>query len=165
MICTGERREKKTIKDLILANKKGPYKSEQRKPACFSMALSLLCRNRPRFKVIHSAGETHNQSLSAPSTLDFTCPLGGATVSINWCGSTTPATLLTGELKTRQPTTARAMSFLLVWNWLFVLVILVRLTGETVVTAFDLDRMYTPFHFARVKSYTASSKQPLWALV
>lgn len=36
-----------------------------------------------------------------------------------------------------------------------------RLTGETVVTAFDLDSMYTPFHFARVKSYTASSKQPL----
>lgn len=36
-----------------------------------------------------------------------------------------------------------------------------RLTGETVVTAFDLDRMYTPFFFARVKSYTAYSEQPL----
>ncbi|CAJ1067520.1 F-box only protein 9 [Xyrichtys novacula] len=36
-----------------------------------------------------------------------------------------------------------------------------RLTGETVVTAFDLDRMYTPFFFARVKSYTAFSEQPL----
>ncbi|CAN9499918.1 unnamed protein product [Ophioblennius macclurei] len=36
-----------------------------------------------------------------------------------------------------------------------------KLTGETVVTAFDLDRMYTPFFFARVKSYTASSEQPL----
>uniref|UniRef100_A0A3Q3WL60 F-box only protein 9 n=1 Tax=Mola mola TaxID=94237 RepID=A0A3Q3WL60_MOLML len=36
-----------------------------------------------------------------------------------------------------------------------------RLTGETVVTAFDLDRMYTPFQFARVKSYTAFSEQPL----
>lgn len=36
-----------------------------------------------------------------------------------------------------------------------------RLTGETVVNAFDLDRMYTPFFFARVKSYTAFSEQPL----
>uniref|UniRef100_A0A7N6A601 F-box only protein n=1 Tax=Anabas testudineus TaxID=64144 RepID=A0A7N6A601_ANATE len=36
-----------------------------------------------------------------------------------------------------------------------------KLTGETVVTAFDLDRMYTPFFFARVKSYTAFSEQPL----
>uniref|UniRef100_A0A665XAC3 F-box only protein n=1 Tax=Echeneis naucrates TaxID=173247 RepID=A0A665XAC3_ECHNA len=36
-----------------------------------------------------------------------------------------------------------------------------KLTGETVVTSFDLDRMYTPFFFARVKSYTAFSEQPL----
>lgn len=36
-----------------------------------------------------------------------------------------------------------------------------RVTGETVVTSFDLDRMYTPFFFARVKSYTAFSNQPL----
>lgn len=36
-----------------------------------------------------------------------------------------------------------------------------KLTGETVVTAFDLDRMYAPFLFARVKSYTAFSEQPL----
>ncbi|XP_050932454.1 F-box only protein 9 isoform X1 [Lates calcarifer] len=36
-----------------------------------------------------------------------------------------------------------------------------KLTGETVVTAFELDRMYTPFFFARVKSYTAFSEQPL----
>uniref|UniRef100_A0A8C6PAJ1 F-box only protein n=1 Tax=Nothobranchius furzeri TaxID=105023 RepID=A0A8C6PAJ1_NOTFU len=36
-----------------------------------------------------------------------------------------------------------------------------KLTGETVITAFDLDKMYTPFSFARVKSYTASSEQPL----
>uniref|UniRef100_A0A8C5HG95 F-box only protein 9 n=1 Tax=Gouania willdenowi TaxID=441366 RepID=A0A8C5HG95_GOUWI len=36
-----------------------------------------------------------------------------------------------------------------------------KLTGETVVTAFDLDRMYAPFYFARVKSYTALSEQPL----
>lgn len=36
-----------------------------------------------------------------------------------------------------------------------------RLTGETVITTFDLDRMYTPFFFARVKSYTAFSEQPL----
>jgi len=36
-----------------------------------------------------------------------------------------------------------------------------KLTGETVITAFDLDRMYTPFFFARVKSYTAFSEQPL----
>ncbi|KAM9847846.1 F-box only protein 9 isoform 2-T2 [Aulostomus maculatus] len=36
-----------------------------------------------------------------------------------------------------------------------------KLTGETVVTAFDLDRMYPPFLFARVKSYTAFSEQPL----
>ncbi|KAJ3610646.1 hypothetical protein NHX12_022738 [Muraenolepis orangiensis] len=34
-------------------------------------------------------------------------------------------------------------------------------TGETVVTAFDLDNMYTPFFFARVKSYTAFSECPL----
>uniref|UniRef100_A0A3B4BJV5 F-box only protein 9 n=1 Tax=Periophthalmus magnuspinnatus TaxID=409849 RepID=A0A3B4BJV5_9GOBI len=34
-------------------------------------------------------------------------------------------------------------------------------TGETVVTAFDLDQMYTPFFFARVKSYTVFSNQPL----
>ncbi|XP_019952532.2 F-box only protein 9 isoform X2 [Paralichthys olivaceus] len=36
-----------------------------------------------------------------------------------------------------------------------------KVTGEAVVTAFDLDRMYTPFSFARVKSYTAFSEQPL----
>ncbi|KAM8860199.1 F-box only protein 9 isoform 1-T1 [Spinachia spinachia] len=36
-----------------------------------------------------------------------------------------------------------------------------KLTGETVITAFDLDSMYTPFFFARVKSYTAFSDQPL----
>ncbi|CAG6017417.1 unnamed protein product [Menidia menidia] len=36
-----------------------------------------------------------------------------------------------------------------------------KLTGETVITTFDLDRMYTPFFFARVKSYTAFSEQPL----
>ncbi|XP_056291926.1 F-box only protein 9 isoform X1 [Pseudoliparis swirei] len=34
-------------------------------------------------------------------------------------------------------------------------------TGETVVTAFDLHSNYTPFFFARVKSYTAFSEQPL----
>ncbi|XP_068183251.1 F-box only protein 9 isoform X1 [Antennarius striatus] len=34
-------------------------------------------------------------------------------------------------------------------------------TGETVVTAFDLKRKYTPFHFVRVKSYTAFCEQPL----
>uniref|UniRef100_A0A667Y2J0 F-box only protein n=1 Tax=Myripristis murdjan TaxID=586833 RepID=A0A667Y2J0_9TELE len=36
-----------------------------------------------------------------------------------------------------------------------------RPTGETVVSAFDLDKMYTPFFFARVKSYTAFSERPL----
>ncbi|XP_072247198.1 F-box only protein 9 [Leuresthes tenuis] len=36
-----------------------------------------------------------------------------------------------------------------------------KLSGETVITTFDLDRMYTPFFFARVKSYTAFSEQPL----
>lgn len=36
-----------------------------------------------------------------------------------------------------------------------------RSTGETVVTAFDLDKMYAPFYFARVKSYTAFSERPL----
>ncbi|XP_034041611.1 F-box only protein 9 isoform X2 [Thalassophryne amazonica] len=36
-----------------------------------------------------------------------------------------------------------------------------RQTGETVVTTFDLDRMYTPFFFARVKSFTSFSEQPL----
>ncbi|XP_062319224.1 F-box only protein 9 isoform X1 [Osmerus eperlanus] len=34
-------------------------------------------------------------------------------------------------------------------------------TGETVVTSFDLDKMYTPLYFARVKSYTALSERPL----
>ncbi|XP_074502507.1 F-box only protein 9 isoform X1 [Sebastes fasciatus] len=36
-----------------------------------------------------------------------------------------------------------------------------KMTEETVITAFDLDSMYTPFFFARVKSYTAFSDQPL----
>uniref|UniRef100_A0A672K6I9 F-box only protein n=1 Tax=Sinocyclocheilus grahami TaxID=75366 RepID=A0A672K6I9_SINGR len=36
-----------------------------------------------------------------------------------------------------------------------------RSTGETVVTAFDVDKMYTPLLFARVKSYTAFSEHPL----
>ncbi|KAI7805931.1 F-box only protein 9, partial [Triplophysa rosa] len=36
-----------------------------------------------------------------------------------------------------------------------------RSTGETVVTAFDVDKMYTPLFFARVKSYTAFSEHPL----
>ncbi|XP_068137472.1 F-box only protein 9 isoform X2 [Hyperolius riggenbachi] len=36
-----------------------------------------------------------------------------------------------------------------------------RSTGETAVTAFDIDKMYTPLFFARVKSYTAVSERPL----
>uniref|UniRef100_A0A3B1JQ52 F-box protein 9 n=1 Tax=Astyanax mexicanus TaxID=7994 RepID=A0A3B1JQ52_ASTMX len=36
-----------------------------------------------------------------------------------------------------------------------------RSNGETVITAFDLDKMYTPLFFARVKSYTAFSERPL----
>ncbi|XP_042624277.1 F-box only protein 9-like isoform X1 [Cyprinus carpio] len=36
-----------------------------------------------------------------------------------------------------------------------------RSTGETIVTAFDVDKMYTPLFFARVKSYTAFSEHPL----
>ncbi|XP_061601434.1 F-box only protein 9 [Cololabis saira] len=36
-----------------------------------------------------------------------------------------------------------------------------KLSGETVITTFDLDKMYTPFFFARVKSYTAFSERPL----
>uniref|UniRef100_H3DGL5 F-box only protein n=1 Tax=Tetraodon nigroviridis TaxID=99883 RepID=H3DGL5_TETNG len=36
-----------------------------------------------------------------------------------------------------------------------------KLSGETVVSEFDLDRMYRPFCFARVKSYTALSEKPL----
>lgn len=36
-----------------------------------------------------------------------------------------------------------------------------RSTGETVVTAFDMDKMYTPLFFARVKSYTSFSERPL----
>ncbi|XP_061766299.1 F-box only protein 9 isoform X1 [Nerophis ophidion] len=36
-----------------------------------------------------------------------------------------------------------------------------KLTGESVVTAFDLNKMYSPFFFGRVKSYTAFSNQPL----
>ncbi|XP_054991501.1 F-box only protein 9 [Sorex araneus] len=34
-------------------------------------------------------------------------------------------------------------------------------TGETAVTAFDIDKMYTPLFFARVRSYTAFSERPL----
>ncbi|KAG8444928.1 hypothetical protein GDO86_009909 [Hymenochirus boettgeri] len=34
-------------------------------------------------------------------------------------------------------------------------------TGETAVTAFDIDKMYTPLFFARVKSFTAVSDRPL----
>ncbi|XP_006835835.1 PREDICTED: F-box only protein 9 [Chrysochloris asiatica] len=36
-----------------------------------------------------------------------------------------------------------------------------RSTGETAVTAFEIDKMYTPLFFARVRSYTASSERPL----
>ncbi|XP_012695892.1 F-box only protein 9 [Clupea harengus] len=36
-----------------------------------------------------------------------------------------------------------------------------RSTGETIVTAFDMDKMYTPLFFARVKSYTSFSERPL----
>uniref|UniRef100_A0A8C5MK97 F-box only protein n=1 Tax=Leptobrachium leishanense TaxID=445787 RepID=A0A8C5MK97_9ANUR len=36
-----------------------------------------------------------------------------------------------------------------------------RSTGETAVTAFDIDKMYTPLYFARVKSYTAVAEKPL----
>ncbi|XP_053315623.1 F-box only protein 9 [Spea bombifrons] len=34
-------------------------------------------------------------------------------------------------------------------------------TGETSVTTFDIDKMYTPLFFARVKSFTAVSERPL----
>ncbi|XP_018414367.1 PREDICTED: F-box only protein 9 isoform X2 [Nanorana parkeri] len=34
-------------------------------------------------------------------------------------------------------------------------------TGETAITSFDIDKMYTPLFFARVKSYTAVSDRPL----
>ncbi|XP_040284493.1 F-box only protein 9 isoform X1 [Bufo bufo] len=34
-------------------------------------------------------------------------------------------------------------------------------TGETAITAFDIDKMYTPLFFARVKSFTAVSERPL----
>ncbi|KAM5163136.1 F-box only protein 9 isoform 2-T2 [Mantella aurantiaca] len=34
-------------------------------------------------------------------------------------------------------------------------------TGETAVTSFDIDKMYTPLFFARVKSYTSVSEKPL----
>ncbi|XP_036236509.1 F-box only protein 9 isoform X1 [Molothrus ater] len=36
-----------------------------------------------------------------------------------------------------------------------------RSTGETAVTTFDIDKMYTPLFFARVKSFTAYSEKPL----
>ncbi|KAJ8364991.1 hypothetical protein SKAU_G00138220 [Synaphobranchus kaupii] len=36
-----------------------------------------------------------------------------------------------------------------------------RSTGDTVVTAFNVDKTYTPLFFARVKSYTAFSEKPL----
>uniref|UniRef100_A0A670I2G9 F-box only protein n=1 Tax=Podarcis muralis TaxID=64176 RepID=A0A670I2G9_PODMU len=34
-------------------------------------------------------------------------------------------------------------------------------TGETAVSSFDIDKMYTPLFFARVKSFTAFSERPL----
>nr|XP_045016734.1 F-box only protein 9 isoform X4 [Jaculus jaculus] len=34
-------------------------------------------------------------------------------------------------------------------------------TGETAVSAFEIDKMYTPLFFARVRSYTAFSERPL----
>ncbi|NXN94532.1 FBX9 protein, partial [Rhinopomastus cyanomelas] len=34
-------------------------------------------------------------------------------------------------------------------------------TGETAVTTFDIDKMYTPLFFTRVKSFTAISEKPL----
>ncbi|XP_074205015.1 F-box only protein 9 isoform X1 [Camelus bactrianus] len=34
-------------------------------------------------------------------------------------------------------------------------------TGETAVTAFEIDKMYPPLLFARARSYTASSERPL----
>ncbi|KAI5140534.1 F-Box Only Protein 9 [Manis pentadactyla] len=34
-------------------------------------------------------------------------------------------------------------------------------TGETAVTAFEIDKMYTPLFFARVRSYTSFSERPL----
>ncbi|XP_050806761.1 F-box only protein 9 isoform X2 [Gopherus flavomarginatus] len=34
-------------------------------------------------------------------------------------------------------------------------------TGETAVSAFDIDKMYTPLFFARVRSFTAFSEKPL----
>ncbi|XP_013917136.1 PREDICTED: F-box only protein 9 isoform X2 [Thamnophis sirtalis] len=34
-------------------------------------------------------------------------------------------------------------------------------TGEIVVSSFDIDKMYTPLFFARVKSFTAISERPL----
>ncbi|ELV11970.1 F-box only protein 9 [Tupaia chinensis] len=36
-----------------------------------------------------------------------------------------------------------------------------RSTGETAVSAFEIDKMYTPLFFARVRSYTAFSERPL----
>lgn len=36
-----------------------------------------------------------------------------------------------------------------------------RSTGETAVTAFEIDKTYSPFYFARVKSFTAFSERPL----
>ncbi|XP_069462224.1 F-box only protein 9 isoform X2 [Ambystoma mexicanum] len=36
-----------------------------------------------------------------------------------------------------------------------------RSTGETTATAFEIDKTYAPFYFARVKSFTAFSEKPL----
>lgn len=127
----------------------------------FFFPLAFFVRNRPSFQVIGSAGGTHILKLSTASMLGCNCPLGGATVSINLCGSTTLATSLTGEWHEHQQ--SRETSFLFLC-WISCVIYISRLTGETVVTAFDLDKMYTPFHFARVKSYTAFSEQPLWAV-
>ncbi|XP_064412505.1 F-box only protein 9 isoform X2 [Latimeria chalumnae] len=36
-----------------------------------------------------------------------------------------------------------------------------KASGETAVSTFEIDKMYTPLYFARVKSYTAFSEKPL----
>lgn len=64
---------------------------------------------------------------------------------------------------TLNPPCMNMQGFHVNWNF-FILVVLYfvfRSTGETAVSAFEIDKMYTPLFFARVRSYTAFSERPL----
>lgn len=69
--------------------------------ACLSLTDRMSCdltdRSRWRCKVTGSSGGTRSQRRNRLFTWDCSCPLGGAAVSINSCGSTTPATSPTSK--------------------------------------------------------------------